>query len=486
MEQLQNMVSASVVCRWLTALCAWFGRQWQSSVVIQGCLHPTEKEKGISDSSLFYRLFLAVHHGLAWVYAKLRLEKLFAGSVFCHPFFWCALPVVLSPLMAVSGASILVLMLAAVGYASVLLAFVRDRDRILHYAPMHRWISLYAAVYLAGAWFSVSRRSSLKVGALTVAFLLFAIVLENAIRSKRQLDGLIRAMVLVGALVALYGVCQYLFGWGYQSAAWVDSDMFSSIRFRVPATMGNPNMMGQYLLLVIPIAGAKLLSAKDWLRRLYYLACCGVMCVCMILTFSRGAWLGLLFAGAVFAVLWHPQLILLAPFALVGLYFVLPETVISRFTSIGNLTDNSTSYRVYIWMGTLAMLKDYWLCGIGPGDGAFNMVYPAYSYNGIVAPHAHNLFLQIVCDAGIAALAVFLLLLFVYFRMLCSAMSREKDPASRLLQIAFTAGVCGFLVQAMTDYSFYNYRVMFLFWAVLALCAASARRTSLPEGRLFV
>ena len=290
----------------------------------------------------------------------------------------------------------------------------------------------------------------------------------------------------MGALVSFYGILQYLFGWGYQSAAWVDSDMFSSIRFRVPATMGNPNMMGQYLLLVIPIAGAKLLSAKDWLRRLYYLACCGVMCVCMILTFSRGAWLGLLFAGAVFAVLWHPQLILLAPFALVGLYFVLPETVISRFTSIGNLTDNSTSYRVYIWMGTLAMLKDYWLCGIGPGDGAFNMVYPAYSYNGIVAPHAHNLFLQIVCDAGIAALAVFLLLLFVYFRMLCSAMSREKDPASRLLQIAFTAGVCGFLVQAMTDYSFYNYRVMFLFWAVLALGAASARRTSLPEGRLFV
>ncbi|MEI3141623.1 MAG: O-antigen ligase family protein [Lawsonibacter sp.] len=317
---------------------------------------------------------------------------------------------------------------------------------------------------------------------LSVAFILFALVLYNAITTRRQLDTLLALVVTVGALVSFYGILQYLFGWGYQSAAWVDSDMFSSIRFRVPATMGNPNMMGQYLLLVIPIAGAKLLSAKDWLRRLYYLACCGVMCVCMILTFSRGAWLGLLFAGAVFAVLWHPQLILLAPFALVGLYFVLPETVISRFTSIGNLTDNSTSYRVYIWIGTLAMLKDYWLCGIGPGDGAFNMVYPAYSYNGIVAPHAHNLFLQIVCDAGIAALAVFLLLLFVYFRMLCSAMSREKDPASRLLQIAFTAGVCGFLVQAMTDYSFYNYRVMFLFWAVLALGAASARRTSLPEG----
>ena len=60
MEQLQNMVSASVVCRWLTALCAWFGRQWQNSGVIQWFLNPTEKEKGISDNSLFYRLFFHI------------------------------------------------------------------------------------------------------------------------------------------------------------------------------------------------------------------------------------------------------------------------------------------------------------------------------------------------------------------------------------------------------------------------------------------
>ena len=481
MEQLQNMVSASVVCRWLTALCAWFGRQWQSSGVIQWFLHPTETEKGISDSSLFYRLFLAVHHGLAWVYAKLRMEKLFAGSVFCHPFFWCALPVVLSPLMAVSGASILVLMLAAVGYASVLLAFVRDRDRILYYAPMNRWIYLYAAVYLAGAWFSVSRRSSLKVGALTVAFLLFAIVLENAIRSKRQLDGLIRAMVLVGAVVALYGVCQYLFGWGYQSAAWVDSDMFSSITFRVPSTFSNPNMLGQYFILIIPFGGACLLTAKHWNSRIVWLICCGLMCVCMLLTFSRGAWLGLLFAGAVFFVLLDPRLILLAPFAFAALVLVMPDTVIGRFTSIGNMGDASTSYRVYIWMGVLAMLKKYWLCGIGPGDGAFNLVYPAYSYNSIVAPHSHNLYLQIICDAGICELLVFLMILFHYFRRLCVAMGREKDRDSRLFQIAAVSSVCGFLVQAMTDYSFYNYRVMFLFWAVLGIGAVLAGRSALSE-----
>jgi O-antigen ligase len=159
--------------------------------------------------------------------------------------------------------------------------------------------------------------------------------------------------------------------------------------------------------------------------------------------------------------------------------------VIGRFTSIGDLSDNSTSYRVYIWMGVLAMLKDgYWLCGIGPGDAAFNQVYPAYSYNAIVAPHSHNLFLQIICDAGVCALAVFLLVLFQYFRVLCIAIKGEKDGDSRMLQIAFTSGMCGFLVQAMTDYSFYNYRVMFLFWACVALGCLSARRSQLPQGGL--
>lgn len=454
--------------------------------MVQWFLHPAGWVAGASEGSVFFRLWSWVRGGLCWLYKALHLDQAVLRQRLSPDLALVRLPVVLAPVLCKFSPSVLVLGLALIGYASLLLVLVRDKNHALAWAPTNRYIVLYAAVYLAGTLFSVNLKTSLLPGVLSVAFILFALVLYNAIITRRQLDTLLALVVTVGALVSFYGILQYLFGWGYQSAAWVDSDMFSSIRFRVPATMGNPNMMGQYLLLVIPIAGAKLLSAKDWLRRLYYLACCGVMCVCMILTFSRGAWLGLLFAGAVFAVLWHPQLILLAPFALVGLYFVLPETVISRFTSIGNLTDNSTSYRVYIWIGTLAMLKDYWLCGIGPGDGAFNMVYPAYSYNGIVAPHAHNLFLQIVCDAGIAALAVFLLLLFVYFRMLCSAMSREKDPASRLLQIAFTAGVCGFLVQAMTDYSFYNYRVMFLFWAVLALGAASARRTSLPEGRLFV
>ena len=479
MEQAKNILDGSLLWRALTALCLWFGRQWQASGVVQWFLHPRGWSRTASEGSIFYKLWAWVRRGLCRLYRTLRLEKLFAGSVFTKSWFWCLMPVATAPVLP----TMLVLGMAAVGYCSLLLNLIRSPERRLTWTPINRYILLYAAVYLAGTVFSVNLNASLRPGLLTAAFILFALVVCNTVTNRTQLDVMIAFMVLAAAAVSCYGILQYIFRWGYQSAAWVDSDMFSSIQFRVPATLDNPNMLGQYLILLIPLGGAKLLSARDWFSRTVWFGCCGVMCICMLLTFSRGAWLGLLFAGAVFVILLNPRLMLLIPVALVGLWFILPDTITARFASIGNLGDASTSYRVYIWMGTLAMLKNYWLCGIGPGAEAFNMVYPAYSFNGIGTPHAHNLFLQLVCDAGIAALAVFLILLFVYFRMTCTAISREKDWTSRLYQIAFTVGIGGFLVQAMTDYSFYNYRVMFLFWAYLALGALSTRRSRLPERR---
>ncbi len=480
MERAKSILNASLLWRWLMSLCRWLGEQWRGSAVVRWFLHPAGWGPALSEHSVFYRLWSWLREGLCRLYRAMKLERLFDGSVFGSTWFWCMMPVVLSPLMSTMA----VLGMAAVGCCSLLLALVRSRERQLAWTPINRYVILYAAVYMAGTAFSVNLHSSLKPGLLTVGFILFSVVLCNAVENRSQLDALLTAMVLAAAVVSAYGILQYVFRWGYQSAAWVDSDMFSGIEFRVPSTLDNPNMLGQYLILAVPIGGAKLLSAKDWTSRGFYLVCCALMCLCMILTFSRGAWLGLLFAGAVFFILLNPRLMLLIPPALVLLWFVLPETVTARFASIGNLADASTAYRVHIWMGTVAMLKDYWLCGIGPGAEAFNTVYPAYSLNGIDAPHSHNLFLQITCDAGVAALTVFLILLFVYFRMMCVSLSREKDWTSRLHQAAFIGGAAGFLVQAMTDYSFYNYRVLFLFWAFLSLGALCARRSGLPEGRL--
>ena len=478
MKQVRQALQASMLFRLLAAMDGWFGRQWRESRMIAAIVRPDERSRQISQSSVFYKLWQLLHGGLAKLYELLRLEKLFSGSLFLRSFFWAALCIGLAPILPTMAD----LALAAVGYASVLLMFMRDKGRVLAFSPMNRYILLYGAVFAVASVFSVTPRESVKVGLLTVAFVLFALVLQNAVATRRQLEILLRVIVLAGTAVAFYGVCQYLFGWGYQSAAWVDNDMFSGITFRVSSTLQNPNMLGQYLILTLALGVALLLKAEGWGSRIFWLLCVGVMALCMILTFARGAWLGLLFGGALFLLILNPRLLFLFPVVLIGLYMVLPATVTVRFTSIGDLSDSSTSYRVHIWMGTLAMLKDYWLCGIGPGDGAFNLVYPVYSYNAIVAPHSHNLFLQLLCDGGVTLLASFVAVLLHFFRQMAAAIHEAGAWREKIYPAAILGAIAGFLLQAMTDYSFYNHRVMVMFWTFLAVGALVARRDELEGG----
>ena len=321
MEQMRTIVQASAVYRALAALCLWFGGQWRGSGLIQWFIHPPlQLERAESDHSVFARLWQWVHGGLCRLYQALRLDRLFEGSIFQKCWLWAGAAAVLAPIIPTMA----VLGLVLVSAFSLLLNLMKDSGRKLYYAPMNRYLWLYAAIYLAGTWFSVTRAGSLLGGVLTVAFILFAIILENSITTRRQLDTLLLLLVMAGTAVALYGICQYLFGWGYQSAAWADSEMFGDV-FRVPSTLENPNMLGQYLILAIPLGGAGLLAAKDWGMRVFYFCCCGVMCVCMLLTLSRGAWLGLLFAGFVFVLFLQPRLLLLTPLLLVALYFILPD-----------------------------------------------------------------------------------------------------------------------------------------------------------------
>jgi putative inorganic carbon (HCO3(-)) transporter len=479
---MQNILKSSVFFRWLTAFFSTIGIAWHKSAIVTWFLSPREIP---AESSAFGRLCRLPHRLLSAIFSKLGLTKLFKGSIFKQPFLWCLLPAVLAPLLP----TMLALCLVLIAFFSLLVRFGTEKERRLYSSPVNKYIGLFALVYLIATLTSVSRAGSLLTGFLIVFFTLFALMLNNAIDSKRQTDFLIRLLVLAGTAISAYGVYQYFFYDATSAGAWIDSDMFSDITNRVYATLGNPNVLAEYLLLVTPFAFACVLTAKTMPRRLFYLLCLFGMLLCMLFTSSRGGWLGLIFAAAVFAVMMDARFILLGAVALVVMYFALPDWVVQRFTSIGNMTDSSTSYRVYIWLGTLAMLKDYWFAGIGPGPDAFNAVYPAYSFNTVSAAHSHNLFLQLTSDAGILGLLLFVFMLFSFYRRTLSAYSltrqngrRKGDRQTRIYLAAAVSAVSGFLLQGMTDFSFYNARVTLTFWAVIAVGLALTRRSSMEEG----
>ena len=472
---MQDILKASVFYRFFASIAAWFGRQWKSSSIISKFLSPVDP-KGIFHDGVSSKLAGKLHSFICLVFEKLHLDRAASNSIFKRSFFWCALPMIFAPIVP----TMLLAALCAGGIFSAFISFACNRDLRIPYSPLNRFIGLYALVYLLSAFTSVNVRSSLPGALLTSFFIVSSVIFSTFVDTKRKFDLLLRYLMAVGTIVALIGIFQYVFGIT-GSAAWVDSDKFSDITIRVYSTLGNPNVLGEYLLIVIPFSFALVLTAKNLKSRLLSICAFGIMCLCMVLTFSRGGWLGLLFAAAFFLVILDRRFIILGIFGLIAMYFVLPDTIINRFTSIGDLSDGSTSYRVYIWMGTLAMLSDYWLCGIGPGNTAFNMVYPLYGYNTIAAPHSHNLFLQITCDCGVCGILIFFIIIFVFYRIVGGAIKREKDRDSKIYQIAAFSAATGFFVQSMTDYSFYNYRVMFMFWVLIAVSLIAVRRGTMEE-----
>ena len=331
------------------------------------------------------------------------------------------------------------------------------------------FILIFLVVYLVAAFTSFAPVKSFSIWAIYVVFIAMYFVIINSVNTEKLLNNLLVVFVLSGFIVCLYGIAQYLFGWD-TAQAWMDEGMFEDIKMRIYSTLGNPNVLGEYILLVLPVAIGLMWTRKNPAVKIVYAVVSAIMFVALILTFSRGCWIGLLIAAAIFVTFAAGKLWGLGLAALPIIPMVLPESIINRFMSIGNMDDSSTSYRVYIWMGTLAMMKDFWISGIGMGKEAFTQVYPFYSYNAIVAPHSHNLFLQIMVESGIVGIIVFLLVVFFFLRrMMVGYQIGGKGNGMSTMMTAISAGVCGFLMQGMFDNCFYNYRVLLVFWCVLAL-----------------
>ncbi len=346
--------------------------------------------------------------------------------------------------------------------------------------PNYKWkttgvgasLLLLLIILLISSIMSFSPEKSLMVWAMYLVFFSFYFVIINTIDTKEQLFSLLKIFVISGAIVAVYGILQYVFGWNTQNA-WIDEEMFEDATMRVYSTLENPNVLGEYLLLLLPVSAVFMLKPK-WkaISKWVYGGIFVLSALTLILTQSRGCWLGFALSIAVFITFYQGKLWAIFPFGILLLPFVLPETIINRIMSIGDMGDSSTSYRVFIWYGTTLMLKKYFLGGIGMGEGAFRKIYPFYGYNTIVAPHSHNLFLQLTVEAGIGALILFVSAMIIFMKDSVNTCQKTvKNSYEYLVSLALASGVLGFLLQSMFDYTFYNYRVMAIFIMYLSFGA---------------
>lgn len=471
LENMNKILKDSLIYKLLIGISNWINKIFSESFLI-GLFMKEKDTKKVDDDTIFSKFMMKFISFIQKIAHKIKLDKVFENSIFAKPMIWLSITVFAVPFVS-TMMSLLLLICTAL---SLFLKVAINKNFKLKYFKTNAWVLMFALVIGICAVTSISLEESRNIALLMIAFVLSYFVVINTIENEKQFKFILYIFSITAVITAFYGLYQYMFGDLY-SQAWLDKEMFEDIKMRVYSTFENPNVYGEYLILAIPIIAGLLWTEKGIFKKLFWLGSLGVTMLALALTFSRGCWLGIILAIGLLAIMIDRKFILLGIVALLFLPFVLPESIINRFLSIGNMGDSSTSYRVYIWMGTLAMLADYWFSGIGLGITSFNMIYPIYSYNDISAPHSHNLYLQLVVEFGIVGLIVFLGMLYNFYKETIISICKKKN----ILTSSLIAGVSGFMLQSMFDHTWYNYRVVLIFWIIIAFGLVSTKVSKSDE-----
>ncbi|MBP5166107.1 MAG: O-antigen ligase family protein, partial [Oscillospiraceae bacterium] len=199
-----------------------------------------------------------------------------------------------------------------------------------------------------GFFFSEHAGLSLRFVIFHLACALTVLAVPGSAVNAKQLRTMLY-IVLVGLLVSsLYGCWQAITGVEYL-AYQLDASINTGITGRIYSFFSNPNNYCTFIVMLLPFALALFISAESVRERVF---CAVVLIITLIscgATYSRSGWIGLIAAVVIFIIFTDWRYIpMLAALCLLALP-LLPETIITRLTTIGNMKDSSSRNRMQIY-----------------------------------------------------------------------------------------------------------------------------------------
>ncbi|MGK7944430.1 MAG: IctB family putative bicarbonate transporter, partial [Microcystaceae cyanobacterium] len=370
----------------------------------------------------------------------------------------------------VSTTLIGLLLIAIVGYWVLLTVSDSKPERI---TLVHLLILIYWSIAALSVMLSPVRMAALS-GLIKFTLYLGSFVLASKVmQSPRLLNRLITIVLLVALVVSIYGVRQEFYG-VEQLATWNDPTSELAQDTRVYSYLGNPNLLAAYLLPAIALSGAAVLVWQGLLPKALAVTMLLFNSACLYFTDSRGGWLGMVALTGAFAFLlylwWRPYLssfwqqwllpLVLGTFTALGVVaFLTVEPLQLRIMSIfAGREDSSNNFRMNVWAAVIEMIKARPLIGIGPGNEAFNQIYPLFMRPKYTALSAYSVFLETAVETGLLGLSVFLgfVLAAIAQGITLIRRLRAKDRIQGIWVIAAIAGMVGLLTHGLFDTVWYR------------------------------
>ncbi|MDJ0744879.1 MAG: IctB family putative bicarbonate transporter [Xenococcaceae cyanobacterium MO_167.B27] len=410
----------------------------------------------------------------------------------------CLLSLVLMLAPFVSTSLIGVLLVAVIGYW--IIVTVSENPTTFGITPIHIAVLIYWLIAtIATALSPVKTEAVSGWIKLTLYLGLFALG-SRILRSPRLCNWVITSFLLIALIVSSYGVRQQYLG-VEQLATWNDPNSVLANDTRVYSYLGNPNLLGGYLLPAIALSLVAIFIWRSWIQKFLAVTMLGINLACLFFTDSRGAWLAtlaLIFVMFILLYLWWREYLprfwqiwllplvfcCLGGMCLVAILGV--ESIRLRFLSIfAGREDSSNNFRINVWEAVFKIIADYPITGIGPGNEAFNAVYPRYMDPLYPALSAYSIFLEHIVEFGYIGFSCFLWLIVVTINHGIAQVNRLR--ASRgsqgLWVIGAIAAVAGLMAHGMVDTVWYRPPINTLWWFMLAIIASQFNKDFSVNGK---
>jgi len=302
-----------------------------------------------------------------------------------------------------------------------------------------------------------------------VQYVLWFFVAYHLLRSRNQARSLVDVFLLLAVIVALIGIAQYITG-VEMPAEWVDQAE-QGVRTRVFSIIGSPNILGSLMVLAMSMAYAMYYGSKQWFKKMVYAGIFLVFALCLVFTFSRGAWLAIILSVLLLG-LWVDKRILILMVLVALLTPTLMPSVyhrISYMMSPEYLVSSERGGRLGRW--DLAVKHWQTSPAVGVGLGQFGGAVAARNYPES-SFYADSWYLKVGTETGWIGLLATLLLILTGLRRARSSLNATDDDYLKIMGLGILAGLVGILAHNCVENVFEVPMMASYFWFFLGLVAA--------------
>ncbi|MGH9932730.1 MAG: O-antigen ligase family protein, partial [Pyrinomonadaceae bacterium] len=282
------------------------------------------------------------------------------------------------------------------------------------------------------------------------------IVMVNVVRTEKRLQWLIFLVLFVSCVLSLAALNDYAHGnlaMEGRRIAGLIGGLFS-----------NPNDLALHLVTMIPISLALFLGSRGALKKTLYLICSLVLMVGMVVTFSRGGFLG--FVCVIAFLVWKVaprNRVLFGVVALTLLMLAVALAPGAYRSRLATTSDDSALARTDELKRSILVAARHPLFGVGMDN------YILYSNTNKAT---HNAYTQVAADMGMVAFVLYVWFLVSPFNRLrrieAATRTNKRQPPVYYLAIGLQASLCGYMVVSFFASVAYQWYVYYL--VAYAIC----------------